>query len=97
MERLIRTLKTKMWRFFTAKKTRRYIDMLDDLAYSYNHSKHRSIKEKPANVTVENEQEIWHTLYGDRPTRKRKTKYKFSRRRFENCDVILTLLYKYHN
>ncbi len=74
VERLIRTLKTKMWRFFT----RRYIDMLDDLAYSYNHSKHRSIKEKPVNVTVENEQEIWHTLYGDRPSRKRKIKYKFS-------------------
>ncbi len=77
VERLIRTLKTKMWRFFTSKKTRRYIDMLDDLAYSYNHSKHRSIKKKPVNVTIENEQEIWHTLYGDRPSRKRKIKYKF--------------------
>ncbi len=78
VERLIRTLKTKMWRFFTAKKTRRYIDMLDDLACSYNHSEHRSIKEKPVNVTIENEQEVWHTLYGDRPTRKKRVEYKFS-------------------
>ena len=94
VERLIRTLKTKMWRFFTAKKTRRYIDMLDDLAYSYktrryidmlddlaysyNHSKHRSIKKKPVNVTTENEQEVWLNLYGDRPTSKKKVKYKFS-------------------
>ncbi len=78
VERLIRTLKTKMWRFFTAKKTRRYIDMLDDLAYSYNHSKHRSIKKKPANVTTENEQEVWLNLYGDRPTSKKRVKYKFS-------------------
>ena len=77
VERLIHTLKTKMWRFFTAKKTRRYIDMLNDLAYSYNHSKHRSIKKKPVNVTIKNEQEVWHTLYGDRPTRKKKVKYKF--------------------
>ena len=31
VERLIRTLKTKMWRYFTAKKTMRYVDMLPDL------------------------------------------------------------------
>ena len=78
VERLIRTLKTKMWHFFTAKRTRRYVDMLDKLAYSYNHSKHRSIKKKPVNVTVQNEQEVWHTLYGDRPARKKRVKYKFS-------------------
>ena len=28
VERLIRTLKTRMWRYFTAKKTMRYINML---------------------------------------------------------------------
>ena len=43
VERLIRTLKTRMWRYFTAKKTMRYIDMLLDLVYWYNHSIHRSI------------------------------------------------------
>ena len=37
VERLIRTLKTRMWRYFTAKKTMQYIDMLPDLVYSYNH------------------------------------------------------------
>jgi transposase InsO family protein len=54
VERLIRTLKTKMWRYFTAKKAMRYMDMLPDLVYSYNHSVHRSIKTKPAEVTTEN-------------------------------------------
>ena len=34
VERLIRTLKAKMWRYFTAKKPMRYIDMLPDLVYS---------------------------------------------------------------
>ena len=43
MERLIPTLKTRMWRYFTAKKTMQYIDMLPDLVYSYNHTIHRSI------------------------------------------------------
>ena len=64
LDRLIRTLKTRMWRYFTAKKTMRYIDMLPDLVYSYNHSIHRSIKKKLADVTVDNEKQVWHTLYG---------------------------------
>ena len=76
VERLIRTLKTKMWRYFTAKKTMRYIDVLPDLVYSYNHSVHRSIKRKPAQVTADNEKQVWHTLYDDRDTSKR-PRYKF--------------------
>ena len=47
VERVIRTLKTRMWRYFTAKKTMRYIDVLPDLVDSYNRSKHRSIQKKP--------------------------------------------------
>ena len=52
VERLIRTLKTKIWRYFTANKN---IDILPDLVYSYNFSVHRSIKIKPADVTTKNE------------------------------------------
>ena len=66
-----------MWRYFTAKKTMRYIDVLPDLIYSYNHSIHRSIKEKPANVTTENEDKIWDVLYGDIINRTKRLKYKF--------------------
>ena len=78
VERLIQTLKTKMWRYFTSKRTRRYIDVLPDLLFSYNNTKHRSIKKKPSKVTTTNEQMVWHTLYGDiNVKRKRKVKYKF--------------------
>ena len=76
VERLIRTLKTKMWRYFTSKKTVRYIDVLPDLVYAYNHSVHRRIKTKPADVSVENEKEIWHTLYDDHGEQKN-VKYEF--------------------
>jgi hypothetical protein len=58
VERLICTLKTKMWRNFTAKKTMRCIDMLPNLVYSYNHSIHRSIKVRPVNVTTESEKQV---------------------------------------
>ena len=68
VERLIRTLKTKMWRYFTAKKNMRYIDILPDLVYSYNFSIHRSIKIRP-------EKKIWHTLYDH--SSPKNVKYKF--------------------
>ena len=76
VERLIRTLKTRMWRYFTAKKTMRYIDMLPDLVYSYNHSVHRSIKTKPVDVTVDNEKKVWYTLYDDDNVKSVKYKFK---------------------
>ena len=76
VERVIRTLKTRMWRYFTAKKTMRYIDVLQDLVDSCNKSKHRSIQKKPINVTQKNEREVWHTLYGERE-KKEPVKCKF--------------------
>ena len=63
VERVIRTFKSKMWRYFTAKKTMRYLEMLPNLVCSYNHSRHRSIKTKPAIVNTENEGDIFHTPY----------------------------------
>ena len=38
--------------------------MLPALVKTYNHSFHRSIQEKPVNVTAKNEHEIWYRLYG---------------------------------
>ena len=64
-ERYIRTLKTKMWKYFTAQNTFRYIDVLDKLVSSYNNTYHSSIKCMPSEVTLQNEREVWFTLYGD--------------------------------
>ena len=38
VERLNRTLKGRMWRYFTKHQTRKYIDALEDLVSAYNHS-----------------------------------------------------------
>ena len=38
VERFNRTLKTKMYRYFTHAHTRRYLDVFDDLLHSYNSS-----------------------------------------------------------
>ena len=40
VERFNRTLKTKVWKYFTANNTLKYIDILQKLVKSYNHSRH---------------------------------------------------------
>lgn len=55
VERFNRTLKTKMFKYLTAHSTKRYIDVLSELTHSYNHSMHRTIKMRPADVTRDDE------------------------------------------
>lgn len=64
-ERFNRTLKTKMWRYFTHRNTNRYIDVLQDFVHSYNHSYHRTIGRTPASVKHEDVDEIRTRMYGD--------------------------------
>jgi Integrase core domain/Chromo (CHRromatin Organisation MOdifier) domain len=65
VERFNRTLKEKMWRYFTKKNTLRYVEVLPALVRNYNHSYHRSIQRTPAEVDETNQEEVWQTLYGD--------------------------------
>ena len=64
VERLNRTLKTKIWRYFTWMSTRRYIDVLPDIVRGYNNSFHSAIQMKPSEVNPENENSVWESLYG---------------------------------
>jgi hypothetical protein len=63
VERFNRTIKGKMWRYFTHAHTRRYVDILDDLVYSYNNTYHRSIGMKPSEVDSSNEQQVRDRLF----------------------------------
>ena len=72
-EQFNRTLKEKMWRYFQHVQKWRYIDVLPKLVWSYNHSVHRSIKMRPADVTWENAQQVWHTLYDGMMGERRQT------------------------
>ena len=64
VERFNRILKTSMWKYFYSKGTHTWIDVLDDLTDNYNHSKHRTIMIKPADVNKSNKDQVWITLYG---------------------------------
>jgi len=46
-ERWNRTMKETMFKYFSANSTRRYIDVLDELAEEYNNTKHSSIGMTP--------------------------------------------------
>ena len=62
VERFNRTLKSKMWRYFTKENSQTFLPVLPQLVDSYNNSYHRSIKRKPASVNLMNEEETWTTL-----------------------------------
>lgn len=64
VERFNCTLKGRMWRYFTAHNTRRYLDVLPDLLKGYNRSFHSSIKMARAEVTSENALQVFRHLYG---------------------------------
>ena len=55
VERVIRTIRGRLARFFTHKQTRRYIDNIQDFISSYNNSLHRSIGMAPNQVNSKTE------------------------------------------
>ena len=63
-ERLIRTIKKRLFKYFHHKQTYKYIDILQDLAASYNATYHSTIKMAPKDVTAENQQLVWENIYG---------------------------------
>ena len=66
VERWIRTMKEKMWKYFTANSTNVYIDVLPDLVKEYNNTRHSSIKMTLVKASKkENELIVWRNLYPD--------------------------------
>jgi hypothetical protein len=58
-ERVIQTLKGRMYRYFTHNETYRYVDKLQDFVTGYNRTRHSVLKRTPAEVTHENEGRVW--------------------------------------
>ncbi|RWR98948.1 hypothetical protein B4U79_13692 [Dinothrombium tinctorium] len=76
IERFIRTLKEKIWKYLNYKNSYRYIDNVQNFISAYNKSIHRILKMKPSDVTQENEKEAFHNLYAHiRPNVSEKTKF----------------------
>ena len=57
-------MKEKMWKYFSAKSTNVYIDVLPNLIKQYNNTRHSSIKMTPVKASKkENELRVWRNLY----------------------------------
>ena len=64
VERWNRTMKEKMWKYFSANSTSVYIDVLDDLVEQYNNTRHSSIKMTPVEASKKtNEIQVWRNMY----------------------------------
>ena len=63
-ERFIRTLKSRLERYFSEHNTVRWIDVLPKISKALNNSYHRSIGMTPNEVNHENRREVFEKLYG---------------------------------
>ena len=66
-ERVIRSLKRLMYRYFYNKQTYRYLEVLQDLVHNYNNRPHSSLPDNisPSDVDQSNEALIWKKMYVD--------------------------------
>ena len=64
IERFNRTIKEKLFKYFSENNTRKYVDVLDLLVDQYNNAIHSSIKMTPKEASrKKNENKVWRNLY----------------------------------
>lgn len=78
-ERVIRTLRQKIFRYTMKKQNYRYVNVLQQLVNSYNRTVHSSLGVTPDSVNKGNEDEVRLNQY---LRRKKRTKMKATKRRF---------------
>lgn len=76
VERFNRTLKTRMYRAFTARGSHRWVDIVQDLVKGYNESEHRSIGMPPNAVNKRNEKVVRKILFPKKTKKIQKAEFK---------------------
>jgi len=76
VERVNRTLKNWMWKEFNIQGNYKWLTLLPQIVYSYNNTKHRTIKMKPVDVNNKNENLLLQTIYNNIKISDLDTKYK---------------------
>lgn len=64
VERFNRTLKGRMFKYFSSRGSRKYIDILDHIVSAYNGAYHSTIKMSPNMVNEENTRQVFENIYG---------------------------------
>ena len=70
VERLNRTLKERLQRYFTETRKKRWVDVLENFTNLYNNTYHSTIGMAPAAVTLANSEKVRLKLYANRPSPK---------------------------
>ena len=112
VERVIKTIKSKVYKYIIANNHERYVDILQDIVSAYNNRWHKTIKTEPINVTKKNENKIWWQMYWPKKSIKdvkkekilhlRKRKRKRNKLKFQIDDQVRisatrsTLIREYH-
>lgn len=63
VERLNRTILTKLWRTFNLQGTHKWVTQLQPIIQQYNSTFHRTIKMRPLDVNKQNQNELLQTAY----------------------------------
>ena len=74
VERVQRTIRQRLGRFFTRQNNHNWIDHIQELVLSYNNTQHSTIKMNPADVRPEHTANIFARLFPDETTKKAKFK-----------------------
>ena len=64
-ERVIRTIKNRLQKYFYKNKTKKWIDVLQQVVDNYNNTPHRTIGMAPSKVTFQNSKEVYKKVFGD--------------------------------
>lgn len=88
-ERVIRTLKTKIFKYLTYANTFNYMNVLDDVVKSYNNSYHRTIKMAPSEVNDKNILQVYRNI-----TESQKVPVKSKRPKIKVGDYVRISKYK---
>ena len=69
-------MKEKMFKYFSANNTKKYIDILDEMVNNYNNTKHSPIKTTPVEASdKKNKNRVWMKLNGKARTNPDKPKF----------------------
>lgn len=82
-ERVIRTIRARLYRYFQKNRTYKYVHILADIVRNYNSTPHRSLNGlSPKEVNKKNEADVWATLYlkNDKSKKERKLRTEKKRR-----------------
>jgi hypothetical protein len=87
-ERAILSIKARLMRYLSYKETSTFLPILQDIADSYNHTYHRTIEMRPADIKDSNQEEVRISTYMAQNPRNNKSNINLKRFKFQLGDYV---------